>query len=36
VRVEAPWRGDWENRSIPLTLGDFNADRSALQAVPTP
>ena len=36
VRVEAPWRGDWENRSIPLTLGDFNADRSALQAVPIP
>jgi threonylcarbamoyladenosine tRNA methylthiotransferase MtaB len=32
VRVEAPWRSDWENRSIPLILGDFNADRSALQA----
>lgn len=33
VRVEAPWRNDWENRSIPLILGDFNADRSALQAI---
>jgi threonylcarbamoyladenosine tRNA methylthiotransferase MtaB len=33
LRVEAPWRSDWENRSIRLILGDFNADQSALKAV---
>jgi len=33
IRVEAPWRSEWENRSIRLILGDFNADHSALQAV---
>ncbi len=33
VRVEAPWRSDWENRSIRLILGDFNSDQSALQAI---
>ena len=33
LRVEAAWRSDWENRSIRLILGDFNADQSALKAV---
>lgn len=33
VRVEAPWRSDWENRCIALQLGDFNADRSCLKAL---
>ncbi|MDD4360965.1 MAG: tRNA (N(6)-L-threonylcarbamoyladenosine(37)-C(2))-methylthiotransferase MtaB [Bacteroidales bacterium] len=36
IRVEAPWRSEWENRSIRLILGDFNADHSALQVVLIP
>ncbi|MBO5846177.1 MAG: tRNA (N(6)-L-threonylcarbamoyladenosine(37)-C(2))-methylthiotransferase MtaB [Bacteroidales bacterium] len=32
IRVEAPYRKDWENSTQTLCLGDFNEDKSALIA----
>lgn len=32
IRVEAPYRKDWENSTQTLYLGDFNEDKSALIA----
>ncbi len=32
IRVEAPYRKDWENSTQALCLGDFNEDKSALIA----
>lgn len=32
IRVEVPYQKDWVNQTISVRLGNFNADKTALEA----